>query len=132
LFQKNLQRHVNQHFDPSVKNDSFKPENFDPYHRLTMRKKAEQATKSESSKNLRRAGVKLKFRRTAFSARNRDFFDAGAMFKVREIVEIMETAAFEKFGLFNDAIKFRANVKAMRTPVGKAKEVLVQWIPDSL
>jgi len=97
-----------------------------------LRKKAEQATKSESSKNLRRAGVKLKFRRTAFSARNHDFFDAGVMFKVRDVVQMMEAAAFERFGLANGSIKFRANVRAMRTPVGKTKEVLVQWSPPNL
>ena len=131
-FQKNLQRHVNSHFDPTVKSDSFKPDNFDPYHQLSLKKTAEQATKSESSKNLRKVGVKLKFRRTAFSARSHDFFDPGIMHKVKDIVLMMERAAKERFGLVNGFIKFKANVKGARTPTGKAKEFLVQWTPSSL
>ena len=82
-----LQRHVNQHFAPDERGDLHKKKmskqqnssNFDPYHNLIARKKVEHTNQSESTKNLRRAGVKLKFRKSVFSARNFDFFDAGVM-----------------------------------------------------
>ena len=133
-----LQRHVNQHFAPVEKCDSGKKSlnhssAFNPYHSIIMRKKVEQTTNmSESSKNLRRAGVKLKFRRCVFSARNFDFFDVGIMAGLKHAIVDTETLAEKKFGLRNDHVRLESKILASRkTPDGQT-EVYVQWLPENL
>jgi hypothetical protein len=134
-----LQRHVNQHFAPAEKSDVSKKKaslnnssNFNPYHSIIMRKKVEQNNQSESSKNLRRAGVKLKFRRCVFSARNFDFFDIGIMAGLKHAIFNLERLAEKEFGLKNDKICFRSKVLATRKTADNQTEVFVQWFPENL
>ena len=87
---------------------------------------------SESSKNLRRAGVKLKFRRCVFSARNFDFFDVGIMAGLKHALVNSETEADARFGLRNDCIRFRSKVLASRKTLKGDTEVYVQWFPENL
>ena len=95
-----------------------------------MRKKVEQT--SESSKNLRRAGVKLKFRRCVFSARNFDFFDVGVMAGLKHALADAEETAASKFGLANDRIRFRSRVLATRKTLKGETEVCVRWSPENM
>ena len=135
-----LQRHVNQHFAPDERGDLHKKKmskqqnssNFDPYHNLIARKKVEHTNQSESTKNLRRAGVKLKFRKSVFSARNFDFFDAGVMAGVKHAIFDLERIAETEFGLKNDTVKFSGKIVARRRRNNQETEVLVQWFPINM
>jgi hypothetical protein len=97
-----------------------------------MRKKAEQSHMSESSKNLRRAGVKLKFRRCVFSARNFDFFDVGVMAGLKHAIVDAETEAARSYGLRGEKVVFRGQVAATRRTLDGRQEVYVQWSPENL
>jgi hypothetical protein len=92
----------------------------------------EQTNMSESSKNLRRAGVKLKFRRCVFSARNFDFFDVGIMAGLKHAIVAAEASAEKKFGLRNEKIRFQSRVLASRKTADGQAEVYIQWLPENL
>ena len=141
VLQKMLQRHVNQHFAPDERGDLHKKKmskqqqnssNFNPYHSLIARKKVEHTNQSESTKNLRRAGVKLKFRKSVFSARNFDFFDAGIMAGVQHAIFDLERIGESEFGLKNEVVKLSGKILAKRRRNNQEAEGLVQWFPINL
>ena len=84
--------------------------------------------KSESTKNLKRAGVKLKYRPVVFSARIFDFFDASVMPGVREANYDLAKAKADV-----EEIEFTARVTAVRTN-GKSglREANVTWSPEDM
>eukprot|EP00096_Caligus_rogercresseyi_P000603 TRINITY_DN1106_c0_g1_i4.p1 TRINITY_DN1106_c0_g1~~TRINITY_DN1106_c0_g1_i4.p1 ORF type:complete len:619 (-),score=220.95 TRINITY_DN1106_c0_g1_i4:799-2655(-) len=130
--EKLLQRHVNHHFNARESSSD-----------STVAKKLMSDNPSESSRNLKRAGVKLKYRRTVFSARIFDVFDAGVMAGIKSAVVRLERGKralsveedWEDEG-GEDVIKFKiASVKGFRRVVkegASVREALVKWSPENI
>ena len=90
---------------------------------------------SSSTKNLKRVGVRLKYRKSVFSARNFDFFDAGVMAGVKDAVNHLETTSRD---LYKIDPKLRINFEVLEIlgvrnvrPDGR-RTVLVRWSPKNL
>ncbi|CAB4067032.1 AEBP2 [Lepeophtheirus salmonis] len=135
--EKFLQRHVNNHFNDRDNTSSSDQSS-------TMAKKILAENPSESSKNLKRAGVKLKYRRTVFSARIFDVFDIGVMSSIKASVLALEKSKraysveedWEDEG-GEDVIKFTiASVKGFRKRMNSEgismREALVMWAPENI
>ncbi|TRY73957.1 hypothetical protein TCAL_11348 [Tigriopus californicus] len=102
--QKILQRHVNHHF---AQNDNEVSGTTPGSQCRAQSKKSRKYTdhnQSESTKNLKRAGVKLKFRHTVFSARIFDFFDPGIMAGIKHQVYNLEGIGSHKYNISGDSI----------------------------
>ena len=115
-FQNLLQRHVNLHFSSSASSSG------DPPRKSAHGAAASSAAASESSKNLRRAGVRLKFRHTVFSARIFDFFDRGVMAGIRH-------GLAGDNGVVDGVVKFRGRTVAVRTEMDGDEEGPCQMDP---
>lgn len=115
-----LQRHVNQHFS---KTDA-----------KSVDKVVESNhSQSESSKNLKKAGVKLKKRPVVFSARIFDVFDAGIMAGIKHGVYNLGTRGKDLFNLDGDSIKFKSKIMGLkRDPGDGRRSALVKWVPENL
>ncbi len=94
---------------------------------------------SESSRRLRRAGVRLRRRDGLFSARNFDFFDVGAMAGVRHGVDRLEAQSrpsAESPPLLapqGDAVEARVHrVLARRVDEAGRAMALVRWTPEDV
>ena len=90
---------------------------------------------SSSTKNLKRVGVRLKFRKSMFSARNFDFFDAGVMAGVKDAVNKLENKSRDIFNIDSkNMITFKAlEILATRKNSQSEKRcVLVRWTPENL
>ena len=90
---------------------------------------------SSSAKNLKHVGVRLKYRKSVFSARNFDFFDAGVMEGVKEAVNKLENISRDIFGIDSRLrINFEAaEVLAIRNNgPGEKRSALVRWSPKNL
>eukprot|EP00095_Tigriopus_kingsejongensis_P003431 maker-scaffold110_size354795-snap-gene-1.5 protein:Tk03431 transcript:maker-scaffold110_size354795-snap-gene-1.5-mRNA-1 annotation:"hypothetical protein L798_08557" len=138
--QKILQRHVNHHF---AQNDndisgSASGSQWKPMSRKS-RKYADH-NQSQSTKNLRRAGVKLKFRHTVFSARIFDFFDPGIMAGIKHQVYNLERIGSQRFNISGDAITFKSKILSVKHGFSHYKLdehapsrlALVRWSPENL
>ena len=90
---------------------------------------------SSSTKNLKRIGVRLKYRESMFSARNFDFFDTGVMAGVKDAVNKLETTSRDVFNIDSkNIITFKAKeILATRNngPNGRWT-ALVRWTPENL
>ena len=93
---------------------------------------------SSSTKNLKRAGIRLKFRQGGvFSARNFDFFDPSVMPGLRHAVYDLQTKSF-KAGLDGDqCVNFAGKVVAVKANKKcnsnkNSKSALVRWSPENL
>ena len=84
------------------------------------------ADKSESTKNLKRAGVRMKVRRTVFRARIFDFFDKGIMTGIQ--------AANARRDVTETAINFTSHIVAVRKALENQSqaEALVKWTPADM
>lgn len=139
-----LQRHVNQHF-------AYDEEQADAAgsgRRNTARKsggghlgypakKENPKNVSESTKNLKRAGVKLKKRNLIFSARIFDFFDPGVMAGIRHGVFDLEVKSarlgLARSGSGGEEVEFMPRIAALRTNAKTGrKEALVRWTPEEM
>lgn len=112
--QKILQRHVNHHF---AQNDNEVSGTTPGSQCRAQNKKSRKYTdhnQSESTKNLKRAGVKLKFRHTVFSARIFDFFDPGIMTGIKHQVYNLERIGSHKYNISGDSITFRSRVLGVK------------------
>ena len=90
---------------------------------------------SSSTKNLKRVGVRLKYRKSVFSARNFDFFDAGVMAGVKDAVNKLENKSRDIFNIDSkNMITFKAlEILATRkTSQSEKRCVLVRWTPENL
>lgn len=124
-----LQRHVNNHFSKTDGEDGAGGG------RKTTgaRKMVDSHNSSESSKNLKRAGIKLKYRHTVFSARIFDFFDVGIMAGVKSTNLGLETEAKERFGLQGDSIVFKSRVMGMKIdPATGQRSAMIRWVPEDM
>lgn len=84
--------------------------------------------KSESTKNLKKAGVKLKYRPVVFSARIFDFFDASVMPGVRHANYNLSVKSADA-----EEITFTSKILAMRTNAKNGtREANVRWEPKDL
>ena len=90
---------------------------------------------------MKRAGVKLKFRKLPFSARIFDFFDAGIMAGIRHGVCHVQQAARELgIDVKDDTITFEARAMAIRRVSAAAadcdedirREVQIRWTPEDM
>ncbi len=88
---------------------------------------------SESSRRLRRAGVRLRQRENLFSARNFDFFDVGVMAGVRHSISSLETSAER---LFESPETVEAQVQRVLAkkmdPTTRKMMALVRWNPENV
>ena len=90
---------------------------------------------SSSTKNLKRVGVRIKCRKSVFSARNFDFFDAGVMTGVKDAVNHLETTSRD---IYKIDPKLRINfevleILAVRNVCADGRRtVLVRWSPKDL
>ena len=138
-----LQRHVNQHFaydeehaeaTGSGRNTARKSGGG---HGCFPAKKENPKNVSESTKNLKRAGVKLKKRNLIFSARIFDFFDVGVMAGIRHGVYDLEVKS-ASLGLARatsggEEVEFRPRIAAVRTNTKSGRrEALVRWTPEDM
>lgn len=125
--QRALQKHVNQHFGGAGCKDEGGRR---PQGGAKPKDKAQALanTLSESSKNLKRAGVKLKFRRhNVFSARIFDFFDVGIMAGIRHGVSELEARAPE------DLLELRSEVTGMKVDSNTGERMArVTWTPEDM
>lgn len=135
-----LQRHVNQHFAyddvqaeaaGSGRNTARKSGGG---HGGFPAKKENPKNVSESTKNLKRAGVKLKKRNLLFSARIFDFFDVGVMAGIRHGVYDLEVRSaglgLAKADAGGEEVEFKPRIAALRTNAKNGrKEALVRWTP---
>ena len=90
---------------------------------------------SSSTKNLKRIGVRLKFRESMFSARNFDFFDAGVMAGVKDAVNKLEHTSRDIFNINSkNVITFEVSeiLATRNNGPNKKKTVLVRWTPENL
>ena len=90
---------------------------------------------SSSTKNLKRVGVRLKFRKSMFSARNFDFFDAGVMAGVKDAVNKLEVKSRDIFSMNSkNVITFEASeiLATRKNGPNKKRSVLVRWTPENL
>ena len=90
---------------------------------------------SSSTKNLKRIGVRLKYRESMFSARNFDFFDTGVMAGVKDVVNKIENKSRDIFNIdSNNIITFEAlDIIATRNNgPNERKTALVRWTPENL
>ena len=115
-----LQRHVNHHFSKQ------EPKSVD---KLVE----SHHSQSESSKNLKKAGVKLKKRPVVFSARIFDVFDIGIMAGIKHGVHDLATKGREEFNLVGDNIEFKSRIVGLkRDPWDGTRSALVKWVPENL
>ena len=115
-----LQRHVNSHFSETTSGSN--------HIKSAARKSIETAP---ARKVLKRAGVKLKFRKLPFSARIFDFFDAGMMAGIRDQVSNVQSLS-PKLNIVDDAVQFKSRAMAVREGRAGTKEVQLKWIPKNL
>ena len=90
---------------------------------------------SSSTKNLKRVGVRLKYRKSVFSARNFDFFDAGVMAGVKDAVNTLEAKGRDIFSMNSkNVITFEAKeiLATRNNGPNKKRSVLVRWTPENL
>ncbi|XP_050528682.1 uncharacterized protein LOC126898551 [Daktulosphaira vitifoliae] len=106
-----LERHVNQHFKVSNKEEE-----------------------GNNGKLIRRKGKKLRLRRQPFSARKFDYFDQATMMELQAQLFLSSVNSQHDFIDYSRrAIRFRPNVVAQRILEGsKDSEVLVRWFPPEL
>lgn len=116
-----LERHVNHHF--SEKNRKTEKPHSGP------RKSTEGGDNAQ--KRLKRAGVKVKFRQLAFSARIFDFFDAGNMAGIRHTVTALEERSGE-LGMEGDTVVLQSRVMGSRVNVMGEKWLNVRWTPENM
>jgi len=114
-----LERHVNSHFSETTSSSA----------QTGPRKSIEGAP---ARKVLKRAGVKLKFRRLPYSARIFDFFDAGIMSGIRHHVAAVDQRGWTKFNMHNDSIEFRSKAISIRKDDNGRRKVRLKWIPEDL
>ena len=115
-----LERHVNSHFSesPSASTQSGGP-----------RKSIEGAP---ARKVLKRAGVRLKFRKLPFSARIFDFFDAGMMAGIRDQVARVEEAG-RRLAIQGEEVVLSSRAMALRTNGANGlREVKIRWTPENM
>ena len=113
-----LNRHVNSHFPDNASNGSGS---------------ASKSTKSiEAGKVLKRAGVKLKFRKLPFSARIFDFFDAGIMAGIRHSVADIQRITADLGIVDGDEMKFESKAMAIRLGESGRREVQIRWLPPNM
>ena len=119
-----LQRHVNSHFSET-------PSGSAQTARSAARKSIESAPAAR--KVLKRAGLKLKFRKLPFSARIFDFFDAGQMAGIRDQVTRVHGAA-ARLNIVDggDAMVFKARAMALRLGQDGQRKVKLKWIPEEM
>ncbi len=113
-----LQRHVNSHFSESPSASA----------QSGPRKSIEGAP---ARKVLKRAGVRLKFRKLPFSARIFDFFDAGMMAGTRDQVARVEELS-RRLGIRGDQVTLTSRAMALRTGPNGTREVKIRWSPDNM
>ena len=90
---------------------------------------------SSSTKNLKRVGVRLKYRKSVFSARNFDFFDAGVMAGVKDALNKLDVMSKDVFNIDSKlTMTFEASeiLATRNTESNKRKSVLVRWKPENL
>ena len=90
---------------------------------------------SSSTKNLKRIGVRLKYRESMFSARNFDFFDTGVMAGVKDVVNKLENKGRDIFSMNSkDIITFEVSeiIATRDNGPNKRKTALVRWTPENL
>ena len=90
---------------------------------------------SSSTKNLKRVGVRLKYRKSMFSARNFDFFDAGVMAGVKDAVNKLDVTSRDIFNIDSKlTITFEASeiLATRKNGPNKRRSVLVRWTPENL
>ena len=123
-YQVMLQRHVNSHFSET-------PSGSAQTARSAARKSIESAPAAR--KVLKRAGLKLKFRKLPFSARIFDFFDAGQMAGIRDQVTRVHGAA-ARLNIVDggDAMVFKARAMALRLGQDGQRQVKLKWIPEEM
>ena len=135
-FQKILQRHVNSHF-------SNEPNNANGVSKTASKKSS--ADQSESTKNLKRAGVKLKYRKTVFSARIFDFFEPAVMEAVKHKMYQLDNPKLKqedggRLGISGsllmarnsqDEIEFRSRILMLRREVDGSRKAWVRWEPEN-
>jgi hypothetical protein len=114
-----LQRHVNSHFSesPNTSAQSGGP-----------RKSIEGAP---ARKVLKRAGVRLKFRKLPFSARIFDFFDAGMMAGIRSQVARTEELS-RRLAIQGEEVRLTSRALALRTGPNGVREVKIRWSPENM
>ena len=110
-----LERHVNSHFSENSSGTSTSG----------PRKSIEGAP---ARKVLKRAGVKLKFRKLPFSARIFDFFDAGMMAGIRDQISSLATRS-AGFNVVDDTVVFHSKAMSLRIGESGQREVQLRWIP---
>ena len=160
-FQKMLSRHVNQHFSANeekakkpvtvvddgnpynVAKKSSKP-SMSPLDKAKAGRKDDSVylarksayfnpTKkfSSSTKNLKRAGIRLKYRQGGiFSARNFDFFDPSIMPGLRHSVYLLENKSYRSRIDSDLYINFVGKIVAVKSDL--TKRALVRWSPENL
>ena len=90
---------------------------------------------SSSTKNLKRIGVRLKYRESMFSARNFDFFDTGVMAGVKDAVNKLETTSRDIFNIDSkNVITFEASeiLATRNNGPNRRMTALVRWRPENL
>ena len=90
---------------------------------------------SSSTKNLKRIGIRLKYRESMFSARNFDFFDTGVMAGVKDAVNKLETTSRDIFNIDSkNVITFEASEILATRNNGPNRSItaLVRWKPENL
>ena len=93
---------------------------------------------SSSTKNLKRAGIRLKFRQGGvFSARNFDFFDPSVMPGLRHAVYDLQTKSYRMGINFDQEVSFVGTVMAVKSDAdtkcnSTSKSALVRWSPANL
>ena len=118
-----LQRHVNSHFSENSTGSSTQG---------GPRKSIEGAP---ARKVLKRAGVRLKFRKLPFSARIFDFFDAGMMAGIRaENSGLFERARrrFPSLTADGDKMVFKSKALSLRLGESGVREVQLRWMPENM
>lgn len=84
-------------------------------------------------KLIRKAGKKLKYRKTIFSARIFDLFDLGVMAQVQERLTLMSARGKNELNITGESVNFVSEVLARKKDdkTGETK-LLLRWKPHDM
>lgn len=131
-----LERHVNNHFKPKIGTNPDKSNGqsgSSASNGTICRKSVDMTPPSSAVKVIRKAGKRLKLRRTIFSARIFDLFDLGVMAQVREKLLSIQKVAKKEYGMTDSGdLVLKSEIVARRVDTEGRAMVLQRWNPPNL
>ena len=133
-----LERHVNNHFKSPANSSSAPSSSNGSGSEYTARKSGEPmgslpTPPPSAIKLIRKAGKKLKYRKTIFSARIFDLFDLGVMAQVQERLTQMSARGKNELNITGENVTFTSEVLARRKDIQTGETMLLlKWKPHDM